>query len=383
MHVQNFIPQGIKWQQCLCPSHLPYLLARMLNEANAIIPLMRLSELGEFGLIDLISGISARYENSGGTPWQDVLVGIGDDAAAWQSDNRIQLATTDTLVQGVHFDLDIIGWEELGWKALAVNLSDIAAMGGVPKYALLSLALPADLEVQDISKFIDSIMHTATQFGVAIVGGNITAAPNVIITVTIMGYTTSKNMLKRSTASPGEQIAVTGYIGSSAAGLEMLKGRAISDSEASNLLRRAHFRPTPRVQEGQILIQQGVKTAIDISDGLVADLDHICQSSKVSAKINMEQVPVHPLVTANFSHYRELALYGGEDYELLFTADEATIARAKRALNCPVTVIGSIAEKELPTRVTVLDNNGNIIPYKKGGWEHFKNGVPQIKFAQP
>ncbi len=342
---------------------------------------MKVSELGEFGLINLIRSSSARYKDSGRTPWQEVLVGIGDDAAAWQSDNHIQLATTDTLVQDIHFDLDVINWEELGWKALAVNLSDIAAMGGIPKYALLSLALPGELEVEDISKFTNSMMHLAREFGVAIVGGNVTTAPNVVITVTIIGCSKGKAILKRSTASSGEQIAVTGYLGLSAAGLEMVKGKTISDPEIINILRRAHLQPMPKVKEGQILIEQGVKTAIDISDGLVADLAHICESSKVNAKIKIEQVPVHPVVTANFPNHKELALYGGEDYELLFTADRATVARVKQALDCPVTVIGDITEEKLPTRVTVMDSKGNIIPYKKGGWEHFKNGVPEVKFA--
>ncbi|HUW45376.1 MAG TPA: thiamine-phosphate kinase, partial [Dehalococcoidia bacterium] len=355
--------------------------ARMLNKASVIIPPMKVSELGEFGLINLIRSSSARYENSGRTPWQEVLVGIGDDAAAWQGDNHIQLATTDTLVQDIHFDLAVISWEELGWKALAVNLSDIAAMGGIPKYALLSLALPGELEVEDISKFTNSMMHLAREFGVAIVGGNVATAPNVVITVTIIGCSKGKAILKRSTASSGEQIAVTGYLGLSAAGLEMFKGKTISDPEISNILRRAHLQPVPKVKEGQILIEQGVKTAIDISDGLVADLAHICESSKVNAKIKIEQVPVHPVVTANFPNHKELALYGGEDYELLFTADEAIVARTKQALNCPVTVIGDITEEKLPTRVTVMDSKGNIIPYKKGGWEHFKNGVSEVKFA--
>jgi thiamine-monophosphate kinase len=337
--------------------------------------------LGEFGLISLIRSISVRYENSGRTPWQEVLVGIGDDAAAWQSDNCIQLATTDTLVQDVHFDLRVISWEELGWKALAVNLSDIAAMGGIPKYALLSLALPGELEVEDISKFINSMMHLARRFEVAMVGGNVAAAPNVVITITIIGSSRGRTMLKRSTASYGEQIAVTGYLGLSAAGLEMLKRKSISNPELSNFLRRAHFKPIPKVREGQILIEQGVKTAIDISDGLIADLDHICESSEVNARINIKQVPIHPAVIANFSNYQELALCGGEDYELLFTADKATIARAKQALNCPVTVIGAITKGKLPTRVTVVDSKGNIIPYKKRGWEHFKNGICRAKFA--
>jgi thiamine-monophosphate kinase len=353
----------------------------MLNKASVIIPPMKLSELGEFGLITLISSISARYGNAGCPSWQEVLVGIGDDAAAWQSDNRIQLATTDTLVQDVHFDLDIIDWEELGWKALAVNLSDIAAMGGIPNYALLSLSLPGRLEVEDISKFINSMLHLAREFGVALIGGNIATAPNIVITVTIIGCSSGKAMLKRSTASSGEQIAVTGYLGLSAAGLEMLKGKIISAPRVSNILRQAHFKPMPRVKEGQILIEQGVKTAIDISDGLVADLDHICESSNVNAKIKIEQVPVHPVVTANFPNHQELALCGGEDYELLFTANEITVARTKQALNCPVTVIGEITKEKLPSRVTIVDSKGNIIPYKKGGWEHFKNGVPAVKFA--
>jgi thiamine-monophosphate kinase len=353
----------------------------MLNKASAIIPSMRLSELGEFGLINLIRDIGAVYEKSGCTPWPEVLVGIGDDAAAWQGDNNIQLATTDTLVQGIHFNLDIINWEELGWKALAVNLSDIAAMGGIPKYALLSLALPGEMEVEDISKFTNSIMHLAKEFGVAIIGGDVATAPHVVITVTIIGCSKGKAILKRSTASSGEQIAVTGYLGLSAAGLEMFKGKTISDPEIINILRRAHLQPLPRVKEGQILIEQGVKTAIDISDGLVADLAHICESSEVNAKIKIEQVPVHPVVTANFPNHQELALHGGEDYELLFTADEATVARTRQALNCPVTVIGDITEEKLPTRVTIMDGKGNIIPYKKGGWEHFKNGVPEVKFA--
>jgi thiamine-monophosphate kinase len=348
----------------------------MLNEASAIIPPMRLSELGEFGLINLIRDISAIYEKPGCTPWPEVLVGIGDDAAAWPGDNNIQLATTDTLVEGIHFDLDIINWEELGWKALAVNLSDIAAMGGIPKYALLSLALPSDLEVEDISKFTNSMMHLAQEFGVAIIGGDVATAPNVVITVTIIGRSKGKAILKRSTASSGEQIAVTGYLGLSAAGLEIFKGKTISDPEIINILRRAHLQPLPRVKEGQILVEQGVKTAIDVSDGLVADLGHICESSEVNAKIKIEQVPVHPVITANFPNHQELALYGGEDYEILFTADEATVARAKLALNCPVTIIGDITKEKLPTRVTVVDGKGNIIPYKKGGWEHFKNGVP-------
>jgi thiamine-monophosphate kinase len=342
---------------------------------------MKLSELGEFGLIDLIRNISDKFKNPEHASWQQLLVGIGDDAAAWQSNNHVQLATTDTLVQDMHFDLNTITWEELGWKALAVNLSDIAAMGGIPLYALISLALPGKVEVENIGKFYNGMMHLAEQFEVAIAGGDIVAAPNIVITVTVMGYSKYKTILKRSTAIAGEQIAVTGYLGLSAAGLETLKGKISLDPKISNILTQGHIHPMPKVKEGQILAEQGVKTAIDISDGLIADLDHICENSKVSARINIEQLPVHPLVKAYFPNYQQLALYGGEDYELLFTADKEIIGQAKQALNCPVTVIGDITEEKLPRRVTVVDSKGNVIRYKRGGWEHFKDEASKAKFA--
>jgi len=342
---------------------------------------VKLSELGEFGLIALIHKITDKFKDTQQPSWQQLLVGIGDDATAWQSGDHIQLATTDTLVQDVHFDLNIITWEELGWKALAVNLSDIAAMGGIPQYALISLALPGEVEVESVSRFYTSMMHLAEQFGVAIAGGNIVAAPNIVITITVIGYSESKAILKRSTARPGEQIAVTGYLGLSAAGLEMLKGKISLDTEASDILRQAHLQPMPKVKAGQILIEQGVKSAIDISDGLVADLDHICEASRVSARVKIEQIPVHPIVKANFSNYQELALYGGEDYELLFSANKTIIDQTKQILNCPVTVIGDIMEESPPARVILVDSKGDVIPYKRGGWEHFKDGVSKTKFV--
>ena len=342
---------------------------------------MKLSELGEFGLIDLIHSIIDNFKNPQLASWQHHLIGISDDAAAWQSNDHIQLATTDTLVQDIHFDLNITTWEELGWKALAVNLSDIAAMGGIPRYALISLALPSNLEVENISKFITSLVQLAGEFGIAIAGGNLAVAPNVVITITIIGCSKGKSLLRRSTATPGEQIAVTGYLGLSAAGLKMLKGEINLDAKTSNILRQGHLQPVPKVKEGQILVKQGVKSAIDISDGLIADLDHICECSKVSARIKIDQIPVHPLVKTNFPNYQELALCGGEDYELLFTASKLVMNQVRQTLNCPITIIGDIVEQILPERVIVVDSKGNTIPYEKRGWEHFKNGASKSKFA--
>ena len=332
---------------------------------------MKLKELGEFGLIDLIHDLIDKSKNPEHTSWQQLLVGIGDDAAAWQGSNYIQLATTDTLVQDVHFDLSTITWEELGWKALAVNLSDIAAMGGIPQYALISLSLPNELEVDDMSIFLNGVAPVAEKFGVAVVGGNLTTAPIVVVTITLTGYCQG-DILKRSTAYPGEYIAVTGYLGSSAAGMEMLQRKINLDVESTKILRQAHLEPMPRIKEGQVLVQQGVKAAIDISDGLVADLDHICEASKVNARIIWEQVPVHSAVKAKFPDYQQLALCGGEDYELLFTASINVIDKVRQAVECPVTVIGEITEEVLPSRVTVADNKGITVHYKRRGWEHFK-----------
>ena len=332
---------------------------------------MKLKELGEFGLINLIHDLIDKSKNPEHTSWQQLLVGTGDDAAAWQGSNYIQLATTDTLVQDVHFDLSTITWEELGWKALAVNLSDIAAMGGIPQYALISLSLPDKLEVEDMSRFLNGVVPVAEKFGVAIVGGNLTTAPIVVVTITLTGYCQG-DILKRSTAYPGEHIAVTGYLGTSAAGMEMLQRKINLDVESTKILRQAHLEPMPRIKEGQVLVQQGVKAAIDISDGLVADLDHICEASKVNARIIWEQVPVHSAVKAKFPDYQQLALCGGEDYELLFTASINVIDKVRQAVECPVTVIGEITEEVLPSRVTVADNKGITVHYKRRGWEHFK-----------
>jgi len=333
---------------------------------------MKLSELGEFGLIEVIQGIVEKSRRPQYDSWRRLRVGIGDDAAAWQGGDYAQLATTDTLVQGTHFDLNLTTWRELGWKALAVNLSDIAAMGGIPEYALLSLSLPGDLEVEAVTDFLQGVVELADRFQVAIAGGNLASAPNVVITLTVIGCSKDNRILMRSAAAPGEQIAVTGFLGLSAAGLKMLREKINLDAETAAILRQAHLRPTPRINEGQVLLRQGVNAAIDISDGLIADLDHICQASKVAARINIDRLPVHPAVKASFPDYRELALSGGEDYELLFAADKAIMEKLKLTLDCPLSVIGEITGEKLPSRVTVVDSKGNVVAVPKTGWEHFK-----------
>ncbi|MCX5991780.1 MAG: thiamine-phosphate kinase [Chloroflexi bacterium] len=334
----------------------------------AIILPMKVSELGEFGLIELLSGIVPQ-----GGREHKVVAGIGDDAAAWRGDGFTVLATTDALVQGVHFMADSPWWE-LGWKAVAVNLSDIAAMGGVPRYALVALSLPADTEVDNVVQLYRGMAELANQFNVAIVGGNTTSAPVVMITMTVIGQAQSEGMLTRSAAVPGDLIAVTGYLGSSVGGLMMLTHNLRFAPETADFLRKAYLQPQPRVVQGQLLVRQGVRAGMDISDGLIADLGHLCKASRVGAIVRAGQIPIHPTVRAAFPEDSiNFALTGGEDYELLFAANKETIDNVGNSpeADCPVTVIGEIISG---SGISLLGKDGKPSRVDKKGWDHFKKG---------
>jgi thiamine-monophosphate kinase len=335
---------------------------------------MKVSELGEFGLIDLLADMVNTALDKKSSAWQKLILGIGDDAAAWQGDTSIQLATVDSLVQDVDFTLEIASWEELGWKALAVNLSDIAAMGGLPRYALISLALPGNTEVDNIISLYRGMIELARQFDVALVGGDMSSASIVVINITVIGSTGSKakTILTRSAARPGEKVAVTGYLGAAAAGLEVLTKHLSLEPDSADSLKKAFLKPYPRIAEGQKLVEYGVKAAIDVSDGLVADLRHICQMSKVGARIEVDRIPIHPAVRTHFGDKAlELALSRGEDFELLFTASDDIINRVKEAVSCPISIIGEITTGKTG-EIILVDSKGNPIDLPKAGWEHFK-----------
>ena len=340
---------------------------------RAIISAMKVKELGEFGLIDLLAKMAYDVQGKPAVSRQKLLSGIGDDAAAWQGDASIQLATVDSFIQDVHFSLGMASWSELGWKALAASLSDIAAMGGLPRYALVSLALPGDTEVADVTDLYRGMLELAQQYSVAIAGGDTSNAPLVVINITVLGNAIGqdKHILTRSAAKPGDKVAVTGQLGTAAAGLEMLTKKIQFGAEAAACLRKAFLHPEPRIAEGQLLVEQGVKAAIDISDGLISDLSHICQASRVSARVVVDSLPVNPTVRANFyNRSLELALSGGEDYELLFTGSAEVIDRIKTAASCPVTVIGKIIADKIG-EVTLVDREGKPYKPRKTGWEHF------------
>jgi len=334
---------------------------------------MKVSELGEFGLIELLAEMVAASQERQLASRRRLILGIGDDAAAWQDEASTRLVTCDSLIQDVHFSPAITTWYELGWKALAVNLSDIAAMGGIPEFAVVSLALPGDTGVGDVTALYRGMIEMAQQFEVAIVGGDTSRAPLVAITITVLGTTggIDKPVLTRSAARPGDKIAVTGYLGAAAAGMEMLEKQLQFDAEAAASLGAAFLKPLPLVAEGRRLVEQGVKAAIDISDGLVADLCHICRASKVGARVEVDRVPVHLAVSSNFGDRAlELALSGGEDYQLLFTAGVEAIDKIKEAASCPVTVIGETTADNAGD-VSLIGRDGTTLHMHKRGWDHF------------
>jgi thiamine-monophosphate kinase len=331
---------------------------------------MKVAELGEFGLIDLLARMiaDAGVDRLGD---DQPIIGIGDDAAAWRGDASIQLTTVDTMVQDVHFSLKTTTWQELGWKSLAINLSDIAAMGGVPKYALVALALPVETTVEAVRKIYEGMIEAARQYRLAIVGGNISRAPEISITITVLGSSLNSKILRRSTARPGDTIAVTGYLGSAGAGREMLTKKLKFKPAAAKYLRDAFVHPVPRIAEGQVMVRHGITTAIDISDGLLADLRHICEASRVGARVYINRLPIHETVRASYGEKAvALALAGGEDYELLFTGRLEAIERLKEEISCPVTGIGEVTAGE-PGKIDLRDARGNPVKISQTGWSHF------------
>jgi thiamine-monophosphate kinase len=330
---------------------------------------VKVSALGEFGLIDLLQKMIAEagVDRAGD---EKPIIGIGDDAAAWRCEG-VQLATVDTMTEDIHFSLDTITWKELGWKSLAINLSDIAAMGGTPRYALIAIALPDDTRVEAVRLIYEDMIELARESGVVLVGGNITRAPAISITITVLGNATGDKLLRRSGARPDDVIAITGYPGGAAGGLEMLTKKLKLKNEDAAYLRRAFLHPQPRLVEGQILVKHGIAAAIDTSDGLLADLGHICEASAISARVEVGKVPLHEILRRNFKEKAlEMALGGGEDYELIFTGPSRLIQQVKKELKCPVTVIGKITS-EATGRIDLFDEAGQLVTAKSTGWAHF------------
>ena len=311
-------------------------------------------------------------------------MGIGDDAAVLDpTPGAVLLATTDLVIEDVHFRRASASPRDIGWKAMAVNLSDIAAMGGLPRWALVALALPASTPVDDVDGLYAGMREAAAPHGVAIVGGDTSASPDGwMINVTLLGEHSGTPRL-RSMAGVGDAIAVTGTLGRSAAGLAVLGAgadvarRAGIDAAAIDALTRSHRRPTARVAEGRWLgAHPAVRALMDCSDGLATDLGHICRESNIHARVELARIPVDPAAGAAAralgADALDWATGGGEDYELLLTcAADAVTALAeglRRATGTALTVIGTATSG--PPEVTWVGARGEAVAIR-AGYEHF------------
>jgi thiamine-monophosphate kinase len=330
-----------------------------------------LAQLGERGLI-------ARLRQRLPAPGPEVLVGIGDDAAAIDWERGTLLLTTDTLLEGVHFRRSTATLRDIGAKAIAVNVSDIAAMGGEPRYALLALALPPTLGVAEVDELYAGIEDMARQHGVIVVGGDTCAAPDgVVLTVTLVGRVVGAP-LRRSGARVGDALLVTGTLGASAAGLALLeRGTGALPPAVVEAVVRPHRRPAPRVAESAVIRASGWATAmIDLSDGLVTDLGHIATESRVGARVDVDALPVSEATRAAAAAVGAdplaWALSGGEDYELLFTAaPDRSADLARHVTERTGTPVRRIGEMRPPAEgVQFVDRSGRPRPVTPG-FDHF------------
>ena len=336
---------------------------------------MQIKELGEFGVIDLLTRMVVDQRTDAGNERSfafELTVDNGDDTAAWSvgSSTLNELFTTDTMVEGVHFTRETTPWQDLGWKSLASNISDVASMGGAPTYALVTLGLPPETEVSDLGSLYKGMLEISNEYGLAIVGGDMVRSPVVFITVALAGAMQGQPMV-RTSAQPGDLVAVTGYLGSSGGGLKLMLTGPAEKSEAADFLRDSHRRPRPAVAVGQTLAESGITTAMDVSDGMADDLSKLCRASGVSGKIFANKIPLHPLLCSRFpDDCIDLALGGGEDYVLLFTGQPAKVNHIVTELSGGAAVVGEIGDGE-PGRVTVVDAQGNETPASNRGWDHF------------
>jgi len=340
---------------------------------------MQPRRIGEFDLIQ-------RIRNATRLPQavrSAVLTGIGDDAAVLKTrPGRVLLATTDLLAEQIHFDLTDTTYRQLGYKAAMVNLSDIAAMGGAPRFVLIALALTSRQTPSDVAALYAGFATACRNAGAAIVGGDTSASrTGLFLSVTVLGDAPPKALLRRSTARPGDHLYVTGTLGDARAGLEILQrrtkqsGKGRGEGGPAYLIRR-HLMPTARLIEGRLLAERRLASAaMDLSDGLAGDIRHLCKESRVGCLIDQRQLPLsRPLRAYARAGRRDPAAYalaGGDDYELLFTVSSANVPRLESLIRRRVlraTHIGHITPASRGLRLIGAD--GTVQPLTAMGYEH-------------
>lgn len=301
-----------------------------------------LRDIGEFGFIDRIT------KHLGSRP--DVVVGPGDDCAVVRVGDRTLLVTCDLAMEGVHFRRGVVAPEDLGWKAAAAALSDVAAMGGVPLFLVTSLAAPPGLDADELASFCDGMAHAAAYCDAAIIGGDVTRSSyGLVADVMVIGEAANGRYMLRSGAKPGDMFAVTGWPGRSAAGLEAQE-RGIDAPE----LIRAHYHPEPRIRHGQWLANRdAVHAMIDVSDGVIQDAGHLCEQSGLGVAMTSASVAVDPIVAGfcakSGRSLQDYVFESGEAYELAFAIDQNAFGKVldefRNEFKQPVTVLGQFSDE--------------------------------------
>jgi thiamine-monophosphate kinase len=342
---------------------------------------MKLGQIGEFGLID-------RLKEKVFRPDQKVVTGIGDDAAAVRvSSQELLLLTTDVLVERVHFDRRIQSFWQIGWRAMVANVSDIAAMGGLPRYALVSICLPETMSVEAVEELYEGMQTAADEYHLRIIGGDtVSSLQDVVVSIVLCGEVEEKNMVTRGGAQAGDLICVTGELGGSQAGLAMLQLISLERKgdilplpvEKWSAVRDRHLQPRARLREARLLAQGGaVNAMIDVSDGLAGEVGHIAEESSMGAEIKEAEIPIGPETRRIARHLGvpalDLALLGGEDFELVFTIPAAAAHRTAEQILEETGTAVSIIGKILPAEdgVVLVSPRGKRRPMLTEGYRHF------------
>ncbi len=322
---------------------------------------MKIKDIGgEFALIKRIRNKIKLFS-------KEVIAGIGDDAAVLEFDKKNYLLfTTDMLVENSHFSLKYFTPEQIGMKAIEQNVSDIAAMGGLPKFALVSLALPKDIDVGFVDRLYYGVNKKAEKYRINIVGGNITSSEEIIVNISLIGFVEKRDLSLRSGAKVGDLIFCSGDVGKSEAGLQLLKHNKRGAST------KKHLEPECRWNLAREIAKIGVNSMIDVSDGVSSEVKNICKESKVGAVIYADKIPVSKdsIIDAGKvgKDALDFALYGGEDFELVFTANKSKLRKLK---DLDVSIIGKIVDKKYG--IKLVKNNKKL--KLENGFDHFRRNM--------
>jgi thiamine-monophosphate kinase len=345
-----------------------------------------IAEVGEVGLIRRIAEIvNVRTEDA--SLRDNLIAGIGDDTAVFKpTPGKTALLTTDSFIEGVHFDLTFTSFQHLGWKAIAANLSDIAAMGGAPRYAVIAISIPKKISLEMVEEFYRGAMAACKKYSCLIVGGDTTASiGNMAISVALTGEADEQKILYRKGAQPGDLICVTGHLGASHAGLKILQREKQRFLESANpvefqpnlapfaIALEKHLMPKPRFDISALLTSKvTTHCAIDISDGLASEVHRICEASNTGAKIYEHNLPLDSNTQQIAGEFSEppskYALYGGEEYELLFAMTDQEFEKLE-SLTSDVTIIGRITPQSEGIELVLENGEPEALPF--AGWDHF------------